>query len=271
MRLIPLVLVAVAVAGCGPGLMALRVAGNHYRAGDSVPISLWNGSFGRAGYNLCDSDLERQDSGGAWIRVPDERGVTCLDVLLVLRPLATSRASSRALPASLAGGLYRISTRVESPFGAAWTRLASPPFEVIAGRVLSPVSPRTIALPRRLKRIRSENGIAVEPDPASAQDVTVEATPGLTVGVAHRAFAVAAGERILLFGGLGGNGYIGRSQTSLCAPASPIRAEPIAVELEWTIFETDIPPEHEWAPTAGAHYRELFHATIREEPFGCAP
>lgn len=91
-----------------PGAVTLDVEPWTVSAGESVVLTLWNGSSGSVGYNLCTSSLERQE-GTAWSPVPSDRACTM--------ELRTLDAGERAdytfeLPSTLAAGEYRFRTTV---------------------------------------------------------------------------------------------------------------------------------------------------------------
>jgi hypothetical protein len=95
-------------------------------AGDSITLTLDNGSDVEIGYNLCANSLERQTAGG-WELVPLD--VACT---MELRSLpADQQATYRtALPASLTSGQYRYVTSVNVMSTGAGHRVASRAFTV---------------------------------------------------------------------------------------------------------------------------------------------
>ena len=95
----------------GSGGELLRTSATVYAPGASGDLILNNARSHAIGYNLCTAGLERRQ-GGAWVSA--ERGDrACTMELRLLEPGAT--ASFRfTLPADLAAGEYRYSTRLEN-------------------------------------------------------------------------------------------------------------------------------------------------------------
>jgi hypothetical protein len=78
-------------------------------AGDSIVLTLDNGTANQIGYNLCTTSLERQTAGG-WEVVPSD--LVCTMELRTLEPGAEAEYR-KALPAGLSAGQYRYRTNVE--------------------------------------------------------------------------------------------------------------------------------------------------------------
>lgn len=80
-------------------------------AGDSIVLTLANGSAQPVGYNLCVTAAERRD-GETWQNVPADRVCT-----MELRTLNAGDQTTytTTLPAGAAAGDYRFATRVEIP------------------------------------------------------------------------------------------------------------------------------------------------------------
>lgn len=78
--------------------------------GDSVTLTLDNGSGEQIGYNLCASGLQRQ-TAAAWEAVPTD--VVCT---MELRTLAAGQQTTwrTTLPATLESGQYRYTTNIEA-------------------------------------------------------------------------------------------------------------------------------------------------------------
>ena len=104
----------------------LTVAPTPATAGDSVTLTLDNGTTGQIGYNLCASSLELQTAAG-WEVVPSDLVCT-----LALRTLDAGSEVEyrRALPAGLAEGQYRYRTNVEITSTSAYHSVTSSAFRV---------------------------------------------------------------------------------------------------------------------------------------------
>ncbi len=113
-----------------PGL-SFSVAGTRFAVGDTVRVTLGNGSQQALGYNLCSSALERREGEG-WIAVqklPD--GAICGAELDVLRPGA-SAVGLQPVYSFLRSGTYRFRARVEWPLDDGDATLTSNAFRVLA-------------------------------------------------------------------------------------------------------------------------------------------
>jgi hypothetical protein len=110
--------VTILLSACSPSMQTgdpatdvrLTVEPTPAAAGDSVVLTLHNGTAGQIGYNLCTSSLERQTAGG-WEAIPSD--VVCTMELRILE--AGQEATWRtALPAGLSPGEYRYTTGIEA-------------------------------------------------------------------------------------------------------------------------------------------------------------
>jgi hypothetical protein len=88
----------------------LRVSLESAAPGDSVTLTLENGSEEQIGYNLCASGLQRQ-TAAAWQAVPSD--IVCT---MELRTLDAGGQTTwrTALPATLESGRYRYTTNIEA-------------------------------------------------------------------------------------------------------------------------------------------------------------
>lgn len=97
-------------------------------AGDSLVLTLDNGTPGQIGYNLCASSLERQTADG-WEVVPTD--IVCTMELRILE--AGQEASyPAALPTPLSPGQYRYNTSVQFMEANEGHRVTSNAFRVTA-------------------------------------------------------------------------------------------------------------------------------------------
>lgn len=88
----------------------LSVAPTSAAPGDSITLTLDNGSGEQIGYNLCASGLQRQ-TAAAWEGVPSD--IVCTMELRTLD--AGQRTTWRStLPSSLESGQYRYTTNIEA-------------------------------------------------------------------------------------------------------------------------------------------------------------
>lgn len=103
--------------------VSLRASPLQLDAGETVTLTLSNGTSGRLGYNLCTSALQTASGG----EVRTDRVCT-----LELRTLEPGRSASYPyeLPVSLESGSYRLSTGIERLDGGARTTTTSNTFTV---------------------------------------------------------------------------------------------------------------------------------------------
>lgn len=129
-RLFVLLSLFALVLACAPALdtggLVLRTDRDRYAAGSAVVLTLSNGGATEVGYNLCSSTLERR-TGSGW-----EAQRVDLVCTMELRGLAPGSSASftHTLPAALAAGEYRYSTRVEERPGGAMRSVATDSFTV---------------------------------------------------------------------------------------------------------------------------------------------
>lgn len=83
----------------------LRVDRSEYRGGDTVKVTIVNGSGATYSFNPCTRVVERE-SEGAWAAVP-ETGRVCPMIAWLVDPRA-SREASTTLPSDLQPGRYRL-------------------------------------------------------------------------------------------------------------------------------------------------------------------
>lgn len=108
---------AILLCACSTGMQSgdpaadvhLTVQPTTAAAGDSIVLTLHNGTDGQIGYNLCASSLTRRTADG-WTVVPSD--VVCT---MELRLLEAGRSASyrTTLPRGLSPGEYRYNTSLE--------------------------------------------------------------------------------------------------------------------------------------------------------------
>lgn len=93
----------------GAGDVSLAIEPGAAAPGDSITLTLTNGTAAPIGYNLCTTGFERQEGSG-WEAVPADR--ICTMELRTLEAGQQTRYRS-TLPTSLPPGEYRAFTTVE--------------------------------------------------------------------------------------------------------------------------------------------------------------
>jgi len=124
----------------------------------------------------------------------------------------------------------------------------------------------TVRVPGALRLARSLDTLSVEIDPSAGAETTVRADPGMVLGVESETRVFGRGHP----GGSGRHGYasgaafdVGRSIWSSRDDGLPQVDEKYEAEMKLTLFETDVPPGHEWDPHAG-QFKVLLTRTLRQ-------
>ena len=123
---------------------------------------------------------------------------------------------------------------------------------------------RTFQVPTRLIVVRSEDQISVSVDQQSLVEIELEVGYKMVAGFKSRLFVISQGERKHRSSGLGGSANIGTSFLHRSQGGIPQPGRKYVIEVEFVIFETDIPGQHLWSPKSG-RYRELWSKTITSE------
>lgn len=112
--------------GAAPGEAALAISPERPQPGQSLTLMLTNRSTDGIGYNLCTSELVREEASG-WVPVPTDR--ICTMELRLLNP-EEEATFDLDLPPDLPPGTYRFETRVELTGTGGMDTLSTPPFEL---------------------------------------------------------------------------------------------------------------------------------------------
>jgi hypothetical protein len=129
--------------------------------------------------------------------------------------------------------------------------------------------PRELAVrvPAALRIARALDTLSVSIDTDSLGKTTVTVEPGRVLGVETQTYVFPVGQPRPAQGRHGfasGSGFeVGTATWSAATDGLPLRDVRYAVEMEIVLFETDVPPGHEWDPHAGA-YRALWTRTLRQ-------
>ena len=117
-----------------------------------------------------------------------------------------------------------------------------------------------LPIPTRLAITRTATTISVAVAEGDRKPLTVQATPGLTLGVEHRLVVRSGGTRTSSEGLSSGTDFnLGTSILNRATDGMPVPGTPceVELELELIVFETDRPPGHMWSPH-GPKYRVLW-------------
>jgi len=125
----------------------------------------------------------------------------------------------------------------------------------------------TVRVPGAVAIARSIDALSVAIDPASLADTKVTADPGMTLGIEMELFVFPVGKERPAQGRHGlksGDDFdVGTSTWNAKSDGIPASGTTYLVEMQLVLFETDVPPQHEWAPHSG-RYKILWSRTIRQ-------
>ena len=151
-----------------------------------------------------------------------------------------------------------------------YARLGFPMFPVlasIAGADPSSRHPVLVSVPTRLKVTRTDNMLSVELDPTSLEPTNLIVGSNMVTGVQSEEYIYPVGEPRPATGGYGLNGglefNLGTRYWHATPDGIPLPGKKYVIEVELTIFETDIPPQHAWSPY-GKNYRVLLTKTLKQ-------
>jgi hypothetical protein len=129
-----------------------------------------------------------------------------------------------------------------------------------------------LCLPHKLRLTRADTTLAIKFDMASLQKVSVTAGKNMVMGIKDemRVYPVGslrperAGDIDLSSNfdfcttGRGSTQNLNRNEGAI-----PERGKKYVVEVQVTVFETDIPGQHFWQPQGSPKYRKLLSITIK--------
>jgi RNA polymerase sigma factor (sigma-70 family) len=123
--------------------------------------------------------------------------------------------------------------------------------------------PRYFRIPSRLVVKRSANQIKVSADMKSLHSLCLEGVgKNMFCGFKYVVFVDADGVKVERLKGLGSIGANGTVNFSGIITGQLL--DNVVIEVQFCIFETDIPPQHMWNPAQGRYY-EFKSKTIRSE------
>jgi hypothetical protein len=134
-----------------------------------------------------------------------------------------------------------------------------------------------LCLPDKLRVTRTDTTLSIEFDLAPVQEVPVTAGKNMVMGIKDELRVYAVGSpRPDRAGGISLS-----SNVEFCSPQKTARSgsgteilnrnqggipetgKKYIVEMEVTVFETDIPSQHMWQPQGSTKYRELWSGTLK--------
>ena len=126
--------------------------------------------------------------------------------------------------------------------------------------------PRLVHVPTKLKIGRASDTLSVEIDKSSLEATNLTVGTNMVTGVENKIYVYREGESRPANGGygLGGTDFnLGTMIWHTKQEGIPLPGKRYVVELELTVFETDIPPQHDWSPH-GKNYKVLWQRTLKQ-------
>jgi hypothetical protein len=124
-----------------------------------------------------------------------------------------------------------------------------------------------VRVPAALSIARALDTLSVSVDPSSLADTTVTVDAGMVVGVESETVVFAIGQPRPASGrrGLqsGADFALGVDTWSASAEGLPTPGTKYVAEMRLVLFETNVPPQHEWDPHAG-RFEVLWTRTLRQ-------
>lgn len=121
-----------------------------------------------------------------------------------------------------------------------------------------------LSVPTRLAISRTATTLSVAVAEGDRRQVSVDATPGLILGVEHQLVVSTKGMRAAREGLSSGTDFnLGTSIFNRATDGLPLPGTAHRVEVKLIMFETDRLPEHLWDPH-GPKYRVLWTGTLEQ-------
>ena len=170
------------------------------------------------------------------------------------------------LALALSGGLFGCSANAQnSAKHDQWQ-----PFQIIPPITNANPSirlPLLVHVPTKLKIERASDTLSVEIDKSSLEATNLMVGMNMVTGVESKLYIYPVGEPRpgeWLNSGLGGADFnLGTSFWHTKQDGIPLPGKKYVVEMELTVFETDIPPQHDWSPH-GKNYKVLWQRTLKQ-------
>ena len=165
----------------------------------------------------------------------------------------------------LSGGLFGCSA-------AAQSSAESEPFRGFP--ILPPITnanpsirvPLLVHVPTKLKIERTTDMLSVEVDQSSLEATNLMVGTNMVIGVQSEEYVFPEGEPRPANGkyGWGTDFNLGTSLLHTRPDGIPLPGKKYIVEVDLTVFETDVPPQHEWQPQGSKYYKVLWLRTLRQ-------
>ena len=126
--------------------------------------------------------------------------------------------------------------------------------------------PFVVHVPTKLKIERASDMLSVEIDKSSLEATNLMVGTNMVTGVENKVYVYPDGQPRPANGGygLGGTDFnLGTMIWHTKQDGIPLPGKKYVVEMELTVFETDIPPQHMWSPQ-GKNYKILWQQTLKQ-------
>jgi hypothetical protein len=125
--------------------------------------------------------------------------------------------------------------------------------------------PKKFQVPTKLRVGRTDDRLTIEVDPSSLEAITGEVGANMVTGMKH-ALRVYRGKELVVsgYGGLGGDWNVGTLYLNRGLDKIPKPGEKYTVEMDMSLFETDVPAQHQWAPESD-RYKVLWSRTVKQD------
>jgi hypothetical protein len=124
-----------------------------------------------------------------------------------------------------------------------------------------------VRVPAALSVARALDTLSVSVDPSSLADTTVTLDAGMILGVESETAVFPAGEPRPASGRHGlhssADFTLGVDTWSASTEGLPVPGTKYVAEMRLVLFETDVPPQHEWDPHAG-RFVALWTRTLQQ-------
>jgi hypothetical protein len=129
--------------------------------------------------------------------------------------------------------------------------------------------PILVLVPTKLKTEQTTESLSVGFDTNSLESTNLTVGANMLAGFQYEQYVYPAGEKRPAEGGLGLIGHVGGNYSDVTywntkRDGIPLPGKEYVVEMDLAVFETDIPPQHEWQPQGSKNYKILWKRTLKQ-------
>jgi hypothetical protein len=127
--------------------------------------------------------------------------------------------------------------------------------------------PLLVHVPTKLKIERASDTLSVEIDRSSLEATNLMVGTNMVTGVESKVYVYPDGEPRSANGGYGLGGIdfnLGTRFWHTKPDGIPLPGKKYVIEVELTVFETDIPGQHDWSPQGSNNYKILWRRTLKQ-------